>query len=118
MQRRQVEEASDRLQRSNEQFDVEALEVVDEVLDDGQHAFGVDEFELGKLADVFQVATALVVDHEVHVYVLTQLLVLQEQRLLQPLRHVLVVGCCDRSDTAQKWRHQLVLLAVLEDVPH
>ncbi len=51
----------------------------------------LDEFELGELADVLQVATAFIVDHEVSVDVVSEFLVIDEERLHHCLLDVTVV---------------------------
>lgn len=78
-------------QGSDKQLYIVSLEIINQILYARDGPLMLDEFELGELADVLQVATAFIVDHEVSVDVVSEFLVIDEERLHHCLLDVTVV---------------------------
>jgi hypothetical protein len=101
---REIQVSPYTLQSSYQQFDVISLQIVDQVLDACDGPLILDEFEFSELTDVLQVATALIVDDEIGVYVFPQFLVIGEEGLKDCFLDVAVVDCDYGSDAAQEGR--------------
>lgn len=101
---REVKVSTYALQCSNQQFYVVSLQIIDQVLDAGDGPLVFDEFEFGELTDILQIATALIVDDEIGVYVFSQFLVISEEGLKHCLLDVAIVDSYYSCNAAQERR--------------
>ena len=114
---RKVKESADTFECSYEELDVISLQIIDEVLKAGDCSIVINQLKFSELADILQIAAALIVDHEIGVDIISQPFVIREERVDDAFLDVSEVDGDDGCNPAEKRCDKLVLFAVLHDIP-